>query len=153
MKKDNTADNKADNKSHGDAFANIALWQFMAFAMLLCFVWASELLDIPSMVFGMKETPFNLFRVSMLSAAIITAGIVAVGHTYEQQRRLVNELLMTCLYCHRVQTPDGKWEHVEEYFMDNFPVAIERGACPECQAMLSSIDSRRKSAEQKSGKD
>ena len=123
-----------------DAFASVALWQFMAFILLLCFVWASEILDIPALVFGSGETPFNMFRVCLLSAAIITAGVVTVGHSYEQHRRLVKKLMMSCLYCHRVKTDKGNWMHVEEYFMSHYPVAIDRAACPECQTMLKSID-------------
>jgi hypothetical protein len=123
-----------------DAFSSIALWQFMAFIFLLCFVWTSEILDLPAIVFGAEETKFNIYRMSLISAAIITAAIVAVGHSYDQQRRLVKQLLMTCLYCHRVKTDKGKWMHVEEYFISHYPVAVDRTACPECQKMLKSID-------------
>jgi len=123
-----------------DAFASIALWQFMAFLLLLCFIWTSEILDLPALVFGAEETKFNIYRVLFLSAAVIAAGITAVGHSYEKQRKLVKNLLMTCLYCHRVKTDKGQWLHVEEYFLSHFPVAVDRSACPECQQMLQSID-------------
>lgn len=124
----------------GDAFSSMAWWQFMAFFLLLCFVWTSEILDLPSRVFGAAETPFNIYRVSLLTAGIIAAGIVAVGHSYERQRRLVKELLMTCLYCHRVKTIKGNWIHVEDYFLEHYPVAVDHSSCPECQQMLKSID-------------
>ena len=124
----------------GDAFSSMAMWQFLAFIALLCFVWTNEVLDLPSAVFGIKETEFNIYRASLLSAAIITAGIITVGHSYERQRRLVKQLLMTCLYCHRVKTDKGKWMHVEEYFLAHYPVGIDRSSCPECQKMLKSIE-------------
>jgi hypothetical protein len=124
-----------------DSFALIAFWQLLVFVLLLCFLWASELLDLPHIVFGAISTPFNLPRACMLSAAIITAGIVAVGHTYEQQRHIVNKLVMTCLYCHRVKSSDGNWEHVEQFFIQNFPVKSNEGSCPECKTMLKSLDS------------
>jgi hypothetical protein len=124
----------------GDAFSGMALWQFMAFIVLLCFVWTSEILDLPSMVFGAEETPFNLYRACLLTAGILTAGIIAVGHSYERQRRLVKELLMSCLYCHRVKTDKGEWMHVEDYFLAHYPVAVDRSSCPECQQMLKSIE-------------
>jgi len=123
-----------------DAFSSMALWQFLAFIVLLCFVWASEIFDLPALVFGSEETKFNIYRVSFLSAAIITAGIIAVGHSYERQRRLVKQLLMTCLYCHRVKTDKGKWMHVEDYFLLHYPVAVDHNACPECQQMLKSVE-------------
>ena len=122
-----------------DAFASIAIWQFMAFILLICFVWTSEIFDLPSRVFGADETPFNMYRACLLTSAIIAAGVIAVGHAYEQQRKLVKNLLMTCLYCHRVKTEKGTWMHVEEYFTSHYPVAVDRKACPECQTMLKSI--------------
>jgi NAD-dependent dihydropyrimidine dehydrogenase PreA subunit len=125
-----------------DAFAKVALWQLMAFVLLLCFLWASELIDLPAVVFDASPTPFNLFRVCLLSAAIITAGIVTVGHAYEQQKAVIKQMLMTCLYCHRIKTAEGIWEHVEEYFIKNYPIVIDRDACPDCKSMLDSIDTR-----------
>lgn len=126
-----------------DAFASIAFWQIMAFVFLLCIVWASELLDFPQLVYGAEHTPFSWFRVSFLSAAVIASAVITVGHTYEQQRDLLKKLLKTCLYCHRVKTPHGTWEHVEEYFIKHYPVAIDRGACPSCQEMLADLDKER----------
>lgn len=122
-----------------DVFASVAVWQFMAFIFLLTFVWTSEILDLPALVFGANETPFNVYRASLLSAAVIVAGIIAVGHAYEKQRKLVKELMMTCLYCHRVKTDKGAWMHVEEYFLSHYPVSMDRSACPDCQKMLESV--------------
>ena len=141
-------ENQKDTRSSAkrDAFASIAVWQFMVFILLLCCVWASEYFDIPALVFGAPPSGFNIYRGCILTAAIITAGVTAVGHTYEQQRNLVKKLLMTCLYCHRVKTEEGLWLHVEEYFTNNYPVAIDRSACPDCQTMLESIDSKTKQA-------
>lgn len=129
-------------KARRDAFASIAIWQILAFVFLLCFVWANELLDFPALVFGLKHTPFNLYRASFLSAAVIAAGIVATGHTYEQQRSILRRLLKTCMYCHRVQTPNGEWQHVEEYFIQHYPVAMDRGACPACEKMLADVQEK-----------
>jgi hypothetical protein len=122
-----------------DSFASIAVWQSVTFMLLLLFVWASELLDAPAHLFGCEPTPFNLYRVSILTLGILAAGIVAIGHTYEQQRNLLRKLLRTCLYCHRVQTPHGAWEHVEEYFIKHYPVPMDRVACPACERMLESV--------------
>jgi len=120
----------------GDAFSSIAWWQILAFVLLLCLVWFVELLDVPSMMFGAEPAPFNLYRACILSAAVIAAGVVVVGHTYERQRSLLKKLLETCMYCHRVKTPDGKWEHVEVYFIRHYPVSMDRSVCPHCREML-----------------
>jgi len=122
-----------------DAFARIAIWQTLVFVLLICFVWANELFDLPALMFGAAATSFNLYLASVLTAAIIVAAVIAVGHTYEQQRGLLRRLLQTCMYCHRVKTREGTWEHVEEYFIKHYPVPMERGACPACSDMLVSV--------------
>ena len=48
-----------------DALASVALWQFMAFILLLCFVWMNEVLDLPARVFNAPESPFSFFRASL----------------------------------------------------------------------------------------
>ena len=64
-----------------DAFSSIALWQFMAFIFLLCFVWTSEILDLPAIVFGAEETRFNIYRVTDINNGIeIEATGRAIGN-------------------------------------------------------------------------
>ncbi len=125
-----------------DAFASIAIWQILTFIALLLMIWVNETLDIPARVFGAVETPFSLYRACMLSAAVITAGVVVVGHTYEKQRTLLRKLLETCMYCHRVRVPKGDWEHVEVYFIKHYPVSMARGVCPACEEMLESVEAK-----------
>lgn len=142
---------KIEMSARKDAFASVAFWQLMAFVLLICVVWAIEVLDLPRLIFGADPSPFDLFRVCLVSAAIITAAIVTVGHTYEQQRGIINNLLKACLYCHRIQGPNGSWEHVEEYFMKYYPISLERGPCPDCEKMLNAIDTRVKAKKSASG--
>lgn len=125
-----------------DAFASVAFWEFMAFLILLLSIWVSEIMDLPSMLLGAPQSEFNFARACLLSAVVITAGIVAVGHTYERQKTLIRRLLMTCTYCHKVLGADGKWEYVEEYFTRHYPMSLERGACPACEDMLKSLNER-----------
>ena len=122
-----------------DAFTGVAFWQLLAFVLLFSFTWLSEIADLPELLFGTIHQPLNWYRLALLSAGIITAAIVAVGHTYERQRTLVRQLVETCLYCHRVKTGDGNWQHVEEYFLQNFPIEMNKGACPDCEQMLASV--------------
>ncbi|MBA4387183.1 MAG: hypothetical protein C0404_04320 [Verrucomicrobia bacterium] len=125
-----------------DAFSSVAFWQFLSFGILLCFAWVNEMFDLPHQVFGSDPSEPDFYRASMMTAAIITVGVVSVGHTYEKQKSLLRPLLMSCLYCHRVQIDKEKWMHVEEYFIQHYPIEMDRGACPDCQAMLQSVSAR-----------
>ncbi len=125
-----------------DAFASIAFWQFMCFVLLLCVVWVNERFDLPYLILGAAPSSFSWARGYILSAAVVVAAIVTVGHTYERQRKLVNKLLTSCLYCHRVKTDHGEWMHVEDYFMMNYPVSLDRYACPDCKQMLETVEEK-----------
>lgn len=123
-----------------DAFARIAIWQAAAFIFLLCYVWCIELLDIPSLAYGATGRSFSIVRISLLTAGVLAAAVVAIGHTYEQQRTLLRKLLETCTYCHRVKMPDSTWEHVEVYFIRHYPVGMRRGTCPDCEQMVNEVE-------------
>ena len=126
--------------SKQDSFASVAFWQFMAFIFLLAFAWVNELSDLASLVFGVDPSPPNIYRAYLMTAAIITAAVVSVGHTYEKQRAVLRHLLMTCAYCHRVKTDKGLWIHVEEFFLAHFPIHMDRSSCPECENMLKAVE-------------
>lgn len=136
------SEEKSKKVKKSDAFASVAFWQFMVFILLLAFVWANEVFDLAARVFDEDPTQFSMYRAALLSAAVITAGVVAVGQTYERQRSVVKELMTTCLYCHRVQTHTGDWMHVEDFFLTHYPVDMQRGACTDCAAMLKSVEDR-----------
>lgn len=136
-------DEEVKVRARRDAFASIAFWQILAFVFLLAFVWASELLDFPAQAFGDEGGRFSIYRASIISAAIIAVAIIVVGHTYEKQRVLLKNLLKTCMYCHRVKTPEGRWEHVEVYFIRHYPIPMDRTSCPSCEAMLSDASAKK----------
>ena len=139
-----TGESKQKIATKIDAFTSVAFWQFMAFIFLLCFVWVNEIFDLSAMVFETDRIPFNLYRAFVLSAGVITCGVIAVGNTYEKQRTLVKSLLMSCAYCHRVKTDEGSWMHVEEFFLTHYPVGMDRGVCAECESMLKSVGEKSK---------
>lgn len=138
-----SSDEETKIKARRDAFSSIAFWQILTFVFLLVFVWASELLDFPAQAFGDSTMGFSIYRACILSAGIIAAAVVAVGYTYEQQRALLRKLLKTCMYCHRVQTPDGQWQHVEVYFIRHYPVALDRCTCSDCESMLKDAQTKK----------
>ncbi len=132
-----------------DAFASIAFWQFMSFILLISVIWVNEQFDLAWLILGAAPSSFSLARGCILTAAVIVSAIITVGHTYERQRTLVKKLLMTCLYCHRVKTDQGRWMHVEEYFMENYPVSVDRHACPDCKQMLETVDEKSAQAQER----
>jgi len=125
-----------------NAFSSVAFWQLMVFILLLCFAWTNELVDLPAIVFGANPTTPDYYRLSFLSAGIITAAIVAIGHTYEKQKSVVANLIESCPYCHRVKTDSNSWQHIHEYFTHTYLLDVQHGLCPDCKTMLEAVSEK-----------
>lgn len=132
---------KKEHQGYNDAFTRIAVWQFMAFGVLLAFAWAVEIIDIPALLFDATPSPVSYYRALVMTAAIIACAVIAVGHTYEQQKRLVQQIKQRCPYCHKILTGKDKWEHVADYFLRHYPIEINEDACPSCKTMLADVES------------
>lgn len=115
-----------------NAHAVVVFWQWVALVMLLLFVWLNEILDLPSIYFGGQARPFDLSRVCLLSAAILLAGIVLVGHTYIQEQQVIRGLISVCSYCRKIRIEDNTWQQIEEYVGKYGEIAFTHGACPDC---------------------
>jgi hypothetical protein len=114
-------------------FASIAFWQFMAFLLLICLIWLNEMVNLTALIWGedLNAHP-NMFRGFLLTAGVLLTAIVTVGHTYEQQKRLIRGMMTVCSYCKRVRLAQEAWEKIEEYVARNSAVTFTHGVCPEC---------------------
>jgi hypothetical protein len=127
---------KTSSGSHvsaaGDGFTRVALWQFLAFLILLLLIWLNETMDLSALWFGTPPSPLNWFRGSVLTIATILIAIVTVGHTYLQQRRIIQGLLTVCSYCHKIRLDHESWEQLDQYISDHSLAVITHGMCPVC---------------------
>jgi hypothetical protein len=115
-----------------DGFARVALWQFLAFLLMLLLVWVNEVLDLSSLWFGTAPAPPNWLRGCILSIGVLVTAIVAVGHTYIQQKRIIRGLLTVCSYCHKIRIEHEVWEQMDSYLCDHSLAVITHGMCPVC---------------------
>lgn len=116
--------------------AQIALWQFMGFLILVLVIWLNEVVDLAALWFGTPPSPPDLFRAFALTAAVLVVTIVTVGNTYEQEKRVIRGLLTVCSYCHRVRMKEEAWTQMEEYIREHSLARITHGVCPECLERL-----------------
>ncbi|MBN2302212.1 MAG: hypothetical protein JXN60_06840 [Lentisphaerae bacterium] len=126
------------NTLEKDAFAYVAVWQFIAFGLLLCLIWASEVLDFPQLFFATARESVNIFRASILSAAIILCAIITVGHTYIQQQHVIGGLLMVCSRCKKIRINQDLWQDMDHYLEKNTLVSFSHGICPDCYKIIES---------------
>jgi len=124
-----------------DGLAYVALWQFGAFAILLLLVWANEILDIYSLLFGGEPREPDYMRACLSAAGVLLAAIITVGHTYIQQKRIISGLLTICSYCHKIRIDTATWQRVEEYITRHGAVEFTHGICPDCfKKAMSSLE-------------
>jgi len=111
---------------------HIAVWQFMAFVILLCLVWISEIMDLPAMFFAETPSGLSIARACTLSAAVIICAIVAVGNTYVQQRHILKGLFILCSACSKIRINRQDWEKLDRYLEKNTLASFSTDLCPEC---------------------
>ena len=125
----------------------IAVWQCMAFALLLLLVWANEVFDFSHLVYSRERTPPDYFRAAILSACVATTAIVTVGYTFVLQTRILAGFIVICSYCHKVKLERELWKTIEGYISERSEVTFSHGICPECykeQVLAMDEEDRRK---------
>lgn len=117
----------------GRGLASIAFWQFMGFLLLIGLIWLNELINLTALIWGedLKMQP-NMFRGALLTSAVLLVAIIIVGHTYEQQKRVIGGIMTVCSYCKRVRLKHEAWEQIEEYVARKSDATFSHGICPDC---------------------
>ena len=106
------------NREKDGLFA-VAFWQLMAFLMLILLIWTNEVLDLTALWFGARESGMNIYRGCVLTIGVILVGVITVGHTYLQQKRIITGLLTVCSGCRKIRLDDHLWEQLDEYVSDH----------------------------------
>ena len=109
----------------GELFQHVAFWQAMAFVMLICMVWVLQFADI-----GSEVALESLY----LSGCIALVGFITVAHTFVQQRRVLEGLVISCSYCRRIRIKGAHWQHLESYLTKRIHARFSHGICPDCLA-------------------
>jgi hypothetical protein len=113
-------------------FGNVALWQTIMFAMLICILWVNEIMDLPNLYFGEYRTDVDWFGSSIMTIGIILLGFVTVANTFAQQRRILEGIIIVCSYCNKVKIEETDWEHIERYLAGRTLAKFSHGICPHC---------------------
>ena len=116
----------------------LAIWQLLCFLLLICLVWAFELLDVPYLIFGGAHRAVDVVRLCLLTAGILVVALITVGQTYLQQQRMLNGIIVICSYCHKVRIDEatcwlfvGRWNPGEGEGEGVEPAVLPCGQHPE----------------------
>jgi len=114
------------------ALTSIAGWQFLVFLMLILLVWINEFNNIAARVFDLTPSTSDYFGGAILSAFVIIAGIITVGHTYVQQKKILSGFIVICSRCHKVKIEADVWQQIETFVSSQSDATFSHGLCPEC---------------------
>jgi len=114
------------------SLSTIALWQFIAFFVMLLLIWVNETLDLSSLFFGEASSRVDMFGACILTAFLIVVAIVSVGHTYTQAKHMLSGLITICSHCHRIRIDKDAWGELEQYLSDRSEAVFSHGLCPDC---------------------
>jgi hypothetical protein len=113
-------------------FRSIAFWQAAAFVLLICFIWAHEVLDLPAQLYGQPPRPIGWFGACVETAAVIVVAFVTVAHTYVRQQKVLRGFLIVCAHCGKVKLADTTWEQLEQFVARKTLAQFSHGICPSC---------------------
>ncbi len=132
---------KAHRHPKADGLMWIAFWQMMAFCILILLIWVNETMDLASLWFGTPPGHPDVFRGCVLTIATLIVAIIATGHSYVQQKRIIKGLLTVCSHCHKVRIDEAMWERVDDYITEHSLALISHGLCPHCfEAMKEEVE-------------
>lgn len=120
---------------------SILVKQTVAFASLIAFSWATEILHVP-VLFG---APAQFIWTRVLTRTLVLLAVWAWMHwtTKRLLRRLhhLEEFVHVCSWCRKVGS-DKQWLTMEDYFGQRLSARTTHGICPECaQAALRPLPS------------
>ena len=110
-------------------------YNIFGFGIVILFLWLNEIIDIPHIFFGAKETPVNITESIFETMLIIIPAIVVNCLIIKLLKKIkyLEGFLRVCSFCRKIHI-DGKWIPLEKYIKDNTEVEFTHSLCPECIA-------------------
>jgi len=79
---------------------------------------------------NLDQSVFDV-AINLVVRVIVLGGLVYLLLAL-QSVRLLRGILITCSYCHRIETDGGEWKSIELYLAENSEALLSHGVCPEC---------------------
>ena len=111
----------------------IIIFELIGFAIIMFFLFADEILDIPHTVFGTPSTPINWFEMFIEVAFTFILCIFVIFWTWRllKQIKYLEGILPICSFCKKIRLKND-WTTIEEYVSKHSEAEFSHGLCPEC---------------------
>ncbi|MDH7553315.1 MAG: hypothetical protein GYA16_08485 [Spirochaetes bacterium] len=117
-----------------DTIRKIIVIEIVVFLLIIVFIWAEEIFDLPHLLLNAEPTPVN-YEESLIETFIFTAifGFL-VYHTIRLLIRLRNleSYVRICAGCNKIYV-EGRWVALEEYFNRYANKKTSHGLCDDCR--------------------
>jgi hypothetical protein len=116
----------------------VIVYEAVAFATIILFIWLDEILDIPSLLLGAEKTPVNWRESLFESVGILLLGAVIIHFTKKMFERMktLEGILPVCASCKKIRDEQNNWHAIESYIHERSDAQFSHGICPECAAKL-----------------
>ncbi len=117
-----------------DTIRKIVVIEIIVFLLIIVFIWAEEIFDLPHMLLNAEPTPVN-YEESFMETFIFTVifGFL-IYHTIKILMKIRNleSFVRICSGCHKVYV-NGRWVLLEEYFNSYANKKTSHGLCDDCK--------------------
>ncbi|MBI5870341.1 MAG: hypothetical protein HZB44_05195 [Actinobacteria bacterium] len=111
----------------------VIIYETIAFGIVLAFLWADELFDLPHNIFGTEATPINWTESLVESGfvVILAGATIFLSNYYLHQIKQLEGILPVCAVCKKIKE-NNDWVPFEEYVKEHSAADFTHGLCPEC---------------------
>lgn len=117
-----------------NSIRKIIIIEIIVFLLIIIFIWAEEVFDLPHLLMNAEPTPVN-YEESLMETFIFTVifGFL-IYHTMRilLKLRTLESYVRICAGCHKIYI-DGKWVSLEEYFNQHGNKKTSHGLCDDCR--------------------
>jgi hypothetical protein len=119
---------------HKDTIRKIIAIEIIVFLLLIVFIWAEEIFDLPHLLLNAEPTPVN-YEESLMETIVFTAifGFL-IYHSIRIliKIRSLESYIRICAGCNKIYI-DGRWVSLEEYFNVYAHKKKSHGLCDDCR--------------------
>jgi hypothetical protein len=116
----------------------VITYEVVGFLFVILIIWLDEIIDIPSLFFGVPQTPINWGEAIFESGTISILGAIIIYVTMKlfKNMKYLEGILPVCASCKKIRDDKGSWHEIEEYIRDKSEAEFSHGICPQCAAKL-----------------
>ncbi|MDD2706544.1 MAG: hypothetical protein PHV34_00930 [Verrucomicrobiae bacterium] len=138
---DETASEKTASMTFSTIKKHVIGIQATVFAFLILLVWAAEIFQLPSRLFGAARMPPNFAKCAFETIEILFGCSLCLYFSQQllQYVRYLEGFVSICANCKKVRH-NGRWIPIESYISDRSETKFSHGICPACAKELYGVE-------------